>query len=126
MKFSLNKWTLLLFAVLIPLMAEGQKPKKNLFGKEKNRKVVTIKTSSKVTKAQEKADKVKKKQKKAYEKARKKEIRRRYKMQSKGTQSRMKQTKKEAMQFNKGEGKSFFSKLFSAKEKHKKKRNKNK
>lgn len=126
MKFSLNKWILLLFAVLIPLIAEGQKPKKNLLGKEKGRKVVTMKASPKATEAQKKADKVKKRQKKAYEKARRKEIKRRYKMQCKGTQARMKQTKKEAMRFNKGTVKSFFSKLFPAKGKHKKKKNKKK
>lgn len=120
----MNRWILMVVMVFLPLVLAGQKPKTGLFGKAKQQKVMKTKVSPKVSKAQKKAEKVKKQQKKDYEKARKKVVERRHKMQTKKTQTRMKQTKKEAMEFNEGEKSSFFNKLFSGKGKKKKKHKK--
>ncbi len=122
MKFRVNKWILLGLLMLIPVAAPAQKTKHSLFGKKKT--VATTGPVAKKGKKQKDGEKVKEKQKKAYEKARKKEVKRRFNMQTKETQARMKQTKKEANQFNKGKQDSFFVKLFSGKGKKKKKHKK--
>ena len=75
--------------------------------------------SRKVRQAQKKAEKVEIQQKKAYEQARKKEIKRRFNMQTPETKERMKQTRREAREYNKSQKDSFFERLFR-KKKHKK------
>lgn len=56
--------------------------------------------SRKVMKAERKAEKVKEQQKKDFEKARKKELKHRWEIQSPKTKERMKETRKDADQFN--------------------------
>ena len=125
MKFRVNKWILLGLVMILPLAASGQKPKNGLFGNEKHAKITSAPTTKK-GKKQRKGEKVKEKQKKAYEKARKKEVKRRYKMQTKETQARMRQTRKEANQFNDHGKEPFFKRLFSGSGKKKKKKTKKK
>jgi hypothetical protein len=69
--------------------------------------------SSKVRKAEGKAEKVEMRQKRAYDKARKKEMKKHYQMQSPETKQRMKESRKKANKFNKNiRRKTFWDRIF--------------
>lgn len=71
--------------------------------------------SKKVRQAKENAEEKKEKQKERYEKAKKDDNERRYNMQTPGTKQRMKETKKQAEEFNNKGHESFFKRLFKRK-----------
>ena len=102
-KLSLKKILFIFLMILVSVASYGQKP------------------SRKVRQAQKKYDKSQEQKKIDYEKAREKSNTHKYKIQSKDTQKRIKESKKEAKRNNKANKDNFFNRTFK-KRKAKKRR----